>query len=374
MKRNKTIALALAILLAAATLLGCGSQPVLAATVGAQEVTVTQLENSYENSLSYASAYGYDTSTDDGIAQFRDYLLDNLISSAMKIYKATLAGITLTDEELAAAQTTADQNYQDTLDSFTQQATTAGATNVEAYAKTLFTKALVQNKTTVKKLQASMLEDAKNETLVSKHRTALLEGVVLTDEELATKYADELASQKTLFDATPSQYFTYESYAQYGYNAPPVYVPDGFFRVRQILVADEATANLIKEKIDAGEDFETLLTQYNTDPGMQSEENAAGYLVGDGASYVESFLTAALALTKDGDVSAPVQSDYGWHIIKRVSTEAAHEIPYADVKEAFDVYEQAPYQQQYYNDIVSKWVADETLVTRFPDNYASVGK
>ena len=374
MERNKTIALALAILLVAATLLGCGGKPLLAATVGDQEVTVTQLENSYQNSLSYASAYGYDTSTDDGITQFRDYLLDNLIASAMKIYQAKQAGITLTDEELAAAQTTADQNYQDTLDSFTQQATQAGATNVEAYAKTLLTNALVQNKTTVKKLQASMLEDAKNQTLVSKHRTALLEGVTLTDEELATKYADELASQKTLFDATPSQYFTYESYAQYGYNAPPVYVPAGFFRVRQILVADEATANLIKEKIDAGEDFEALLTQYNTDPGMQSEANAAGYLVGEGAGYVESFLTAALALTKDGDVSAPVQSDYGWHIIKRVSTEAAHEIPYADVKDAFDVYEQALYQQQYYNDIVSKWVADETLVTRYPDNYASVGK
>jgi hypothetical protein len=42
------------------------------------------------------------------------------------------------------------------------------------------------------------------------------------------------------------------------------------------------------------------------------------------------------------------------------STEAAHEISYADVKDAFDVYEQALYQQQYYNDIVSKWVADET--------------
>ncbi|MDD4312092.1 MAG: peptidylprolyl isomerase, partial [Eubacteriales bacterium] len=357
-----------------ATLLGCGGKSVLAATVGDQEVTVNQLENSYQNSLSYASAYGYDTSTDEGIAQFRDYLLNNLIASAMKIYQAKLSGITLTDEELAAAQTTADQNYQSTLDSFKQQATKAGATNVDAYAKTLFTKALVQNNTTVKKLQASMLEDAKNQTLVTKQRTALLEGVALTDEELAAKYADELASQKTLFDKTPSQYFTYESYAQYGYNAPPVYVPDGFFRVRQILVADEATAKLIKEKIDAGDDFESLLTQYNTDPGMQSEANAAGYLVGEGANYVESFLTAALALTKDGDVSAPVQSDYGWHIIKRVSTEAAHEIPYADVKDAFDIYEQALYQQQYYNDIVNKWIADETLVTRFPDNYASVGK
>ena len=153
-----------------------------------------------------------------------------------------------------------------------------------------------------------------------------------------------------------------------------MYVPAGFFRVRHILVADEATAKLVKEKIDAGEDFEALLAEYGTDPGMKDEANAAGYLVGEGASYVESFLTAALALTTDGDVSDPVQSDYGWHIIKRVSTEPAHEIPYADVKEAFDLYEQTLYQEQYYSDIVSKWVADTSLVTKFPDNYASVGK
>ena len=374
MKRNKTIALILVIVLAAATLLGCGGKPVLAATVGDQEVTVTQLENSYQNSLSYASAYGYDTSTEDGVTQFRDYLLNNLIASAMKIYQAKLAGITLTDEELAAAQTTADENYQETLDSFTKQATEAGATNVDAYAKTLLTKALVQNKTTVKKLQASMLEDAKNQTLVSKHRTQLLENISLKDEELTAKYTEELAAQKTLFDKTPSEYFTYSSYAQYGYNAPPVYVPAGLIRVRHILVADEATAKLVKEKIDAGEDFETLLAEYNTDPGMSDATNAAGYLVGDGASYVEPFLKAALALAKDGDVSDPVQSDYGWHIIKRVSTEAAHEIPYADVQGAFDVYEQNAYQQQYYTDIVSKWVADTSLVTLYPDNYASVGK
>ena len=374
MKRNRTLALVAVILMTAATLLGCGGKPVLAATVGDQEITVTQLENSYENSLSYASAYGYDTSTEEGIESFRDYLLDNLISSAMKIYQAKLAGITLTDEELAAAKETAQQNYDDTVASFEEQATSAGATNVEAYAKTLFTKALVENNTTVKKLQADMLEDAKNETLVSKHRTALLEGVTMTEDELTAKYAEVLAEQKTLFDKTPSDYFTYESYAQYGYNAPPVYVPDGFFRVRHILVADEATANLVKEKIDAGEDFETLLAEYGTDPGMTSDDNAAGYLVGEGASYVEAFLNAALALAKDGDVSAPVESDYGWHIIKRVSTEAAHEILYADVKEAFDVYEQAIYQQQYYSEIVSKWTADTTLVTKFAENYASIGK
>ena len=374
MKRNRTLALVAVILMTAATLLGCGGKPVLAATVGDQEITVDQLKNSYQNSLSYASAYGYDTSTTEGIASFRDYLLDNLISSSMKIYQAKLAGITLTEEELATAKETAQKNYNDTVDSFKQQAVKAGASNVDAYAKTLLTKALVQNKTTVKKLQADMLVDAQNETLVNKHRTQLLEGISLKDEELTAKYTEELAAQKTLFDKTPSDYFTYESYAQYGYNEPPVYVPAGFFRVRHILVADEATAKLVKEKIDAGEDFEKLLAEYGTDPGMQGDTNAAGYLVGEGASFVEPFLKAALALVKDGDVSEPVQSDYGWHIIKRVSTEAAHEIPYADVKEGFDLYEQAVYQQQYYTDIVSKWTADKTLVTKFAENYASIGQ
>lgn len=374
MKLNKTIALVAVILMTAATLIGCGGKPVLAATVGDQEVTVAQLTNSYLNGSSYASAYGYDTSTEDGIAQYRDYLLDNLIASAMKVYQAKLSGITLTDEELAAAKETAQKNYDDTLASFQDQAKQAGATNVDAYAKTLFTKALVRNNTTVKKLQADMLDDAKNNTLVSKHKTALLEGISLTDEELSAKYDETLASQKEQFDKTPSDYFTFETYAQYGYNAPPVYVPAGFIRVRHILVADEATAKLVKEKIDAGEDFETLLAQYNTDPGMNDSVNAAGYLVGEGASYVEPFLTASLALAKDGDVSDPVQTDYGWHIIKRVSTEPAHEIPYADVKEAFDLYEQSLYQEQYYQDIVSKWVADTSLVTKYPENYASVGK
>jgi len=353
---------------------GCAKQETLAAKAGDREITLQQLENSYSNSSAYASYSGYSLDTDEGIAAYVEYLLDNLIASNMKIYQAKLAGITLTDEEIAAAKESAQSNYDDTYQSFIDQATQAGASNVDAYAKTLFTNALVQNHTTVNKLKASMLEDAENETLVAKHKTALLEGVALTDDELLQKYNDELAAQKTLFDSDPSQYFTYETYSAYGYYAPPLYIPEGFFRVRQILVADEATALLIKEKLDAGEDFEALLAEYNTDPGMENEAYADGYLVGTGANFVESFLTASLALENDGDVSAPVQSDYGWHIIKRVSTEPAHEIAYEDIKESANAYFEAAYLTQYYQDIVDGWVADETLVTRYPENYASVGR
>ncbi len=374
MKHKLSIAVSLVLVLALVALTGgCQSKTVLAAKVGDQEVTVAQLENAYSGSLSSASNYGYDTSTEEGTVAFRDYMLDSLISTTMKVYQAKLAGVTLTEEEQAAAEETAKTNYDDTYQSFVEQATTAGATNPEAYAKTLLTNALVTNKTTVSKLKASMLEDAVNNSLISKHRDILLENVALSEDELAQKYAEELASQKTAFTADPSLYYTYEMYSQYGYYAPPLFVPEGFTRVRQILVADEATALIVKQKLDAGEDFETVLSEYNTDPGMQSDTYAAGYLVGTGANYVTEFLDAALALEKDGDVSAPVQSDYGWHIIKRVSTEPSHDIAYADVKEGLDLYEQSLYQASYYSDIVAAWVADDTLVTRYPENYASIG-
>ncbi|HQQ40644.1 MAG TPA: SurA N-terminal domain-containing protein, partial [Clostridia bacterium] len=184
---------------------GCAKQETLAAKAGDREITLQQLENSYSNSSAYASYSGYSLDTDEGIAAYVEYLLDNLIASNMKIYQAKLAGITLTDEEIAAAKESAQSNYDDTYQSFIDQATQAGASNVDAYAKTLFTNALVQNHTTVNKLKASMLEDAENETLVAKHKTALLEGVALTDDELLQKYNDELAAQKTLFDSDASQ-------------------------------------------------------------------------------------------------------------------------------------------------------------------------
>ncbi len=375
MKHKTLVTVLLVLALAMSALLGgCQSKDLPAATVGDREITVQQLKTAYASGLDYASYYGYDTSTAEGKTSYRDYMLDSLIATSMKVYQAKLAGITLTADEQTAAEQTAQKNYDDTFQSFVDQATQAGASNPEAYAKTLFTKALVSNKTTVSKLKDTMLEDAVDNTLISKHKEVLLQGISLSEDELAQKYADELAAQKEAFTTDPSLYFSYESYSTYGYSAIPLFVPEGFFRVRQILVADEATAALVKQKIDAGEDFEALLKEYNTDPGMQDEANAAGYLVGTGASYVESFLNAALALAKDGDVSAPVQSDYGWHIIKRVSTEASHEIPYADVKGQLDAYEQTLYQNQYYSDLVAGWVADNTLVTKYPDNYASIGQ
>jgi len=103
----------------------------------------------------------------------------------------------------------------------------------------------------------------------------------------------------------------------------------GYMRAQHILVADEATANEVLEKLDNGEDFMALVEQYNTDPGMTEE----GYLFCDGEMVVE-FETACKQL-EPGKISTPVQTTYGYHIIKRLElTDADYSALAADISAA----------------------------------------
>ena len=374
MKHNRFFAYALVLILAlTAVLAGCAPAKA-AARAGDREITVAQLENYYNNSAPYASFYGYPLTTAEEVEAFQDYLLDSLIASEMTAYQARQSGIALTAEEQEEAKTAAQESYDSTYQSFVDAAKESGSTDVNAYAQKLFTDALVQNGTTVNKMKKDMLRSAEDELLVAKHKEALVSDAGLSAGELKARYDEELAAQKELFTETPSMYFTYETNAMYGYSAMPLFIPEGLFRVKHILVEDEQTAKEVKAKLDAGEDFDALLAEYGTDPGMQSEDNAAGYLIGEGASFVAEFLEAALKLSKEGDISAPVESQHGYHIIKRLADEPSREIPYEEIQETFDTYMQTSVQEEYYNGVIEGWISDETLVTRYPENYRSVGK
>lgn len=84
-------------------------------------------------------------------------------------------------------------------------------------------------------------------------------------------------------------------------------------RASHILVADEATANEVKKKLDEGAKFEDLAKEYSTDPGSKDKGGDLDFF-GAGV-MVPEFEEAAYAL-KVGEVSGPVQSQHGFHIIK----------------------------------------------------------
>jgi peptidyl-prolyl cis-trans isomerase SurA len=72
----------------------------------------------------------------------------------------------------------------------------------------------------------------------------------------------------------------------------------------------------LHKKMKAGESFEQLVAQYSEDPGSASQQGLLPYF-GTGR-MVPEFEEAAYALKKDGDISEPVLTPYGWHIIKRI--------------------------------------------------------
>ncbi len=73
-------------------------------------------------------------------------------------------------------------------------------------------------------------------------------------------------------------------------------------------------AQSILDRINAGEDFDTLMNQYSEDTGLSNNPN--GYTFTEGQMVTE-FYDGAKALAEE-EVSELVKSNYGYHIIKRV--------------------------------------------------------
>ncbi len=92
----------------------------------------------------------------------------------------------------------------------------------------------------------------------------------------------------------------------------------------------QAKVDEAMQKAKDGEDFDALIEQYNTDPGMQGDTVTAkiGYVIApDDTTYDEDFVAAARTLTKQGEL-AQTATAFGVHIIRLQMDAAAGELPY----------------------------------------------
>lgn len=97
-----------------------------------------------------------------------------------------------------------------------------------------------------------------------------------------------------------------------------------------ILVADEKTAKEVKKKLDDGEDFADLAKEYSTDTATKENGGELGYF--SSGQMVEEFEKAAFSMDVD-EISNPVETTNGWHIIKVTGHKDAVEAKLDDHKD-----------------------------------------
>ncbi|HLQ87614.1 MAG TPA: peptidylprolyl isomerase, partial [Enterococcus sp.] len=101
-------------------------------------------------------------------------------------------------------------------------------------------------------------------------------------------------------------------------------------KASHILVEDEKTAKDLKKQLDDGADFAELAKEHSTDPGSAENGGELGFF-GKG-KMVKEFEDVAFA-TKVGEISEPVKSEKGYHIIKVEEKKEAKEATLEEKKE-----------------------------------------
>jgi peptidyl-prolyl cis-trans isomerase C len=89
--------------------------------------------------------------------------------------------------------------------------------------------------------------------------------------------------------------------------------PENEFAARHILVDSEAKAKELRAKIAAGEDFAKLAGENSSDPVSKKDGGFLGYF---GMGQMVPEFEAAVVKMQKGELSEPVKTAYGWHIIK----------------------------------------------------------
>jgi peptidyl-prolyl cis-trans isomerase C len=106
---------------------------------------------------------------------------------------------------------------------------------------------------------------------------------------------------------------------------------DKEYKARHILVATETEAKDVIAQLGKGGNFDKIAKEKSTDPGSKDKSGDLGWFSPGG--MVKPFSDATVALKKGGVTQAPVQTQFGWHVIKLEDIRTAQPPAYDKVKD-----------------------------------------
>ncbi len=168
---------------------------------------------------------------------------------------------------------------------------------------------------------------------------------------ISNKLYEDVTKEVAIDDAKAQEY--------YNANQAEFTEKPNMIKLAHILVASEDEAKKVKERLDKGEDFGKLAKELSTDEG--SKDNNGEYEVEMANSGMDAtFMAAALAL-KPGEISAPVNTQFGWHVIKTISKTDYPVKKFDDVKEQIKTSLLDSAKKTKMNETVTQWKTDAKI-------------
>jgi len=415
-KRAVSAALALFFLF---SLSACSSGPEsVVATVDGVPVYRWEVDYLYDKNYNFMVAQsGIDTSDEEQVQSIKENYLEQLITdTAMNLY-AEEQGYGLTDEEKAEVDAEYQKIRTDAIAKYAEDHDGDTAKGEEDYLAYLKEQHLTED---------YLLQNMYNNKMREKMSDDLYASVTSTDDAVEDYYNTEVESDKELYT---NNYTKYESdNASDSYTV--MYTPADYVRFKQIYIAlpqenleqmqelakqigidqsqlavltkqkgdsDYTVYRLKKEieanqaefdslkqqgldavrseaeeafnRVKAGEDFDSLVTEYGDDEGMKSAPyRDLGYLCcAYSTSFYEEVQSAALALANIGDTSDLIETEGGFYILELVAKipEGPREMT-DDLRTFIETALSLPSKQEIYNETAQKALEGRTIV-RYTD-------
>ncbi|HET8528665.1 MAG TPA: peptidylprolyl isomerase [Gaiellaceae bacterium] len=180
---------------------------------------------------------------------------------------------------------------------------------------------------------------------------AQLKSQGLTEPQVKSDLHAQILSEKIYKKITSDVKVTNADVQKYYNQHKSDYTQAASRDVRHILVNSKKLADQLEQQLKNGADFAKLAKKYSKDPG--SAANGGKLTVSKGQTVPE-FDKAAFSL-KTNEISKPVHTTYGWHIIQPLSAvKPAKQTPLSDVKASI----KSQLENTKKQDAMNKWVAD----------------
>ena len=297
-KYTKLVVLMIALVMIMSTIVGCSKKELSkedVAEVNGVKITAEQFDKNValfkmDAEIQYGSDIFAKDNTDtlELIATIKEQVIEKLIMEEVLIQAATKKNITVSEEDIKAA-----------FDEFVafRDSNATFKTAVEKYGLD----------------DAFVKEVLKRDAIIYEYQQSLKTELNITEANAEAFYNENI----DMFDMDE-------------------------VKARHILVDDALLADELYERLTKGEDFAELAQEYSKDPGSAANGGDLGYFRRN--DMVKEFEEASFSM-EIGEISKPVQTNFGYHIIK-VEDKVLGKEEFADVKaEIIDYLERLEFQK-----------------------------